>query len=120
MEEETELFGSSIPEASYTKRINCHALSGFCTYSTCAYGEVKDPLKLYQGKDHVEVFCKHIEEEAKRLYHMYPERPMKCLTQEEWREFKGAAQCHLCFGEFEEDDKFNYKVRDYCHYTGSY
>ena len=51
--------------------------------STCAYREVKDPLKLYQAKDCVEVFCKHIKEEAKRLYHMFPEMPLKCLTQEE-------------------------------------
>ena len=38
----------------------------------------------------MEVFCKYIEEEAKRLYNMFPERPMKRLTQEEWREFKRA------------------------------
>ena len=60
----------------------------FVTYSTSAYGEVKDPLKFYQGKDCVEVSCKHIEEETKRLYHMFPvyNMPMKHLTQEEWRE----------------------------------
>ena len=57
------------------------------SYSRCAYGEVKDPLQLYWDKDCVEVFCKHIKEKAKRLYHMFPEMPMKRLTQEEWREF---------------------------------
>ena len=31
------------------------------------YGEVEDPLRLYRGKDCIEVFCYHIEEEAKRL-----------------------------------------------------
>ena len=55
----------------------------------CTYREVKDPLKLYQGKDCAEVFCKYIESEAKRLYHMFPEMLMKCLTKEEWREFRG-------------------------------
>ena len=51
---------------------------------------------------------------------MFPERPMKCFTQEEWREFKGATKCHICFGEFGEDDKFNHKVRDNCYYAGLY
>ena len=79
LEEETELY----PEAPYMKRINCHVTFGFCTYSTCAYGEVKDPLRFYRGKDCVEVFCNHIESEAKRLDHMFRERPMKRLTQEQ-------------------------------------
>ena len=53
-----------------------------------AYREVKDPLKLYSGKDCVEVFCKHIKEEAKRVSNMFPERPMKHSTQEEWESLK--------------------------------
>ena len=108
-EEETELHGSSIPEDYYTKRINRHVPYGFCIYRTCAYGEVEDPLKLYRGKDCVEVFCKHIESEAKRLNHMFPERPMNFLPRKNAESLK----CHICFGEFEEDDKFNYKVRDH-------
>ena len=44
-------------------------------------------MQLYWDKDCVEVFCKHIKKKAKRLYHMFPEMPMKRLTQEEWREF---------------------------------
>ena len=112
--EETELH----PEAPYKKQLSRHVISGFCTYSTGAYREVEDPLMLYRGKHCVEVFYKHIKEEAKRLYHMFPERPMKRLTQEEWREFKGATKCHICFNDFQEDN--NYKVRDHCHHTGLY
>ena len=114
--EETELYS----EASYMKRINCHVPSGFCTYSTCAYREVKDLLKLYWGRDCMKVFCDHLKEEAKRLYHMFPEMPMKRLTQEEWRKYKGVTKCHICFNDLEEDDKFHYKVRDHCYYTGLY
>ena len=33
------------------------------------------------------MFCKYVENEAKRLHHMFPEKPMNCLTHEEWREF---------------------------------
>ena len=120
LQEETEIYGSFISEDSYTERINCHVPSSFCTYSTCAYREAKDPLKLYRGKDCIEVFCKHIEGDAKRLYNMFPERPMKRLTQEEWREFNRSTKCHICFNDFEEDDTFNYTARDHYHYTGLY
>ena len=63
--------------ASATKQINHYVPSGFCTYSTFAYGEVKDPLRLYGVKDCIVVFCKHIESEAKRLFNMFPEMTMK-------------------------------------------
>ena len=68
-EDETKLD----PEAPYVREINCHVLSGFCTYTTFAYGKVDNPLRLYQAKDCVEVFCGQIKEEAKRLYHMFPQ-----------------------------------------------
>ena len=41
------------------------------------YGGVEDSLRLYQGKDCIEVFCNHIEEEAKRLYHVFPHKLME-------------------------------------------
>ena len=85
--------------------------------SKFAHGEVKDSLKLYRGKDCVEKFCDYVENEAKRLYHMFPEKPMEPLTGEEWREFNQVTSCHICFKEIEE---LNPKVRDHCHYTGKY
>ena len=45
-------------------------------YSKFAYGKVKDPLKLYRGKDCLEKFCNYIRQEAHRLYHMFLEKPM--------------------------------------------
>ena len=42
---------------------------------------------------------------------------MNRLTREEWEEFNRARKCHICCKEFKED---NPKVRDHCHYTGSY
>ena len=106
------------PEKLYTKEISQHIPSGFCVNSKFAYGKVENPLKLYnKGEDCVEVFCDYIEKEAKRLYHMFPEKPMKCLTHEDWRELNRATKCHICFKEFQVDD---IKVRDHCHYTGQY
>ena len=105
------------PEGSYTKEINQHIPSGFCVNSVFTYGEVENPLKLYRGEDCVKVFCDYVENEVKRLYHMFPEKPMNRLTHEEWREFNRVRKCHICFKEFKED---NPKVRDQCHYTGQY
>ena len=85
--------------------------------SVFTYGKVENPLKLYRGEDCVEMFCDYIENEAKRLYYMFLEKPMNCLTREEWREFNRVSKCHICFKEFEE---LNPKVRDHCHYSGQY
>ena len=41
---------SPSPNEPYTKEVNRHIPSGFCVYSKFAYGEVKDPLKLYRGE----------------------------------------------------------------------
>ena len=46
------------PNTPYTKEINQHIPSGFCVYSKFAYGDFKDPLKLYRGRDCVEVFLR--------------------------------------------------------------
>ena len=107
----------SDPKVSYTKEINQHVPSGFCMYSKFAYGDVKNPLKLYGSEDCAEVFCDYVENEVKRLYHIFSEKPMKCLTKEKWREFNKAMKCHICFKGFQKDD---IKVRDRCHYTGIY
>ena len=97
------------PNKPYTKEINQHIPSGFCVNSTFTYGKVENSLELYRGEDCVEVFCDCIKNEAKRLYHMFPEKPMNHLTHEQWREFNQARECHICFKEFEE---LNPKVRD--------
>ena len=105
------------PDAPYTKEINKYIPSGFCVNSVFAYGEVENPLKLYRGEDCEEVFCNYVENEAKGLYHMFPEKPMKPLTPEQWRKFNKTTKCHICFKEFQE---LNPKVKDNCHYTGKY
>ena len=48
------------PNQPYSQYVNQHVSSGWCVYSKFAYGEVKDPLKIYRGKDYVEKFCDYI------------------------------------------------------------
>ena len=70
------------PERSYTKVNNHHIASGFCVNNKFAYGKAENPIKLYRGKDYVEVFCNYISDEPRRLYRMFPEKPMKPLIPE--------------------------------------
>ena len=105
------------PNEPYTKKVNRHISSGFCIYSKFAYGEVSTPLKLYRGKDCVQVFRDYLKKGARRLYHMFPEKPMEPLTSKEWKGYNRATKCHICFKPFEE---LNPKVRDHCHYTSKY
>ena len=91
------------------------AYTGWCVYSKFAYGEVKDPLRIYRGEDCVEKFCNHIRKEAIRLYHMFPEKPMDPLTLRQRKSYKRASKCHICYKPFNFKDP---KVRDHCHYTG--
>ena len=80
-----------------TRDINIHVLSGWCVRSEFAYGEVKDPLKLYRGKDCVKKFCNHVIEEACCLYSSFSEKSMEPLTPKQWKDYKKASSCHICF-----------------------
>ena len=42
---------------------------------------------------------------------------MEPLTKAQWKDYKHASSCHICFKPFREDKP---KVRDHCHYTGCY
>ena len=59
-------------ETPYTEKITTYVLSGWCVHSAFAYGDVPDPLKMYQRKDCVKMFVEYIEEEVKRLYEVFP------------------------------------------------
>ena len=48
---------------------------------------------------------------------MFPELPMGPLTKKQWKKYKKATKCHICYKPFTLRDP---KVRDHCHYTGLY
>ena len=76
----------------YTEEINTHVPSGWCVHITFAHGDVRKPLKIYRGKDCVEKFIEHIEEEVKQLYAIFPQQPMKELTDVLKREHEAASK----------------------------
>ena len=79
-------------KAPYTEKINTHVPSGWCVHNTFAHGVVRKPLKIYRGKDCVEKFIEHIEEEVKQLYAIFPQQPMKELTDVLKREHEAASK----------------------------
>ena len=85
------------PRIPTTRGVNVHTPSGWCIRSKFAYGEVKDPLKLYRGKDCVRKFCDHVIGEARRLYRSFPEKPMEPLTKAQWKDYKHVSSCHMGF-----------------------
>ena len=105
------------PTISSTRGVNNHVPSGWCICSEFAYKEVKDPLRLYRGKDCVRKFCDHVIGEAHHFYHAFPEKPMEPLMKAQWKDYKHASSCHICLKPFREDKP---KVRDHCHYTSRY
>ena len=105
------------PNQPYTNEVNQHTPSGCCVYSKFAYEDVDNPLGTYGGKDCIETFCNYIKEEARRLYHMFPELPIGPLTKKQLKKYKKATKCNICYKPFTQT---NLKVRDHCHYTGLY
>ena len=105
------------PRISTTRGINVHVPSGWCVCSKFAYSGVKDPLKLYRGKDCVRKFCEHVIGEARHLYQSFPEKPMESLMKAQWKDYKCMGSCHIYVKPFKEGNR---KVRDHCHYSGIY
>ena len=101
---------SNDPSIPHINHINKHIPSGFCTYSTFAYGEIKNPLKLYRGKDCIEEFCKYIRSQARQLCNDYPEKPMIPLMPNQGKEYNSSNKCHICLKPISDN-----KVRDHCH-----
>ena len=85
------------PTGPYTLKVTKHSPSDWCIYSKFAYGEVKDPLRLYRGKDCLKKFCDYIRQEANRLCHMFLEKPMDLLTPKQMKKYNKASRCHICF-----------------------
>ena len=48
---------------------------------------------------------------------MFPEKPMDPLTNKQWKRYKRASKCHICYKPFNVKDP---KGRDHCNYTGKY
>ena len=56
--------------------------------------------------------------EARRIYNMFPEKPMEPLTDQQWKEYSKSKKCHICLKPINSSKDPN--IRDDCHYSGKY
>ena len=104
------------PIESSTTEINKHIPSGHSIFTHCSFGQSKNKLDHYRGKDCMKKFCKNLREHATKIIN-YEKKKMISLTTEEKIYHKEQEIFYICKKEFDEK---NYKVRDHCHYTGKY
>ena len=107
------------PNESSTTKINKHVPSGYSIFTHCSFDESKNKLNYYRGKDCMKKFSKDLGEHASKIIN-YEKKKMILLTTEEKIYHNNQKICYICKKEFNNNDKKNYKVRDYCHYTGKY
>ena len=100
----------------YIEKIYTHIPSGWCHHSTFVYGDVSDPFKMYFGKDWVETFLEHIEDEVNLLYTWFPQQPMTELTDVLKREDATSKKCLIFFKKISYGNR---KVKDHCYYMGA-
>ena len=112
------------PESSYTKKYQKHKPISFSYYIKCFDDSVYEPkLRSYTGEDAMEKFVEWIEEDVKKIANI-PDVEI-IFGSDELGQFNDATKCWICKGEFDDtaDEKGyrkNEKVKDHCHYTGSF
>ena len=104
-------------KSSSTKQYQKHEPSSFCYYIKCFDDEIYEPkLVSYTGEDAAQKFVEMLEEDIKIITNI-PEKKI-IFKIEEQTQYEKENKCWICNGKF--DDDKNYKVRDYCHFTGRY
>ena len=101
-------------KAPYTGKIVCTVWM-ICT-STFAYGDVIDPLKMYRGKDYVETFLEHNEDEIKQLHVTFQQQPMRELIDVLTKGHEAVKNVIFLLKSL----MTLRKVKDQCYYTGLY
>ena len=80
---------------------------------------------FYRRRDCIEKFCKNLKEYSTKIIN-FKEKDMIPLTDSENKFYKEQEVCHICNKEFcyDENEKNKFKlyqkVRDHCHYTGTF
>ena len=119
------------PNESYTSKIIKHTPSGYSVFTSCSFDESKNKLNYHRGKDCMKKFCKDLRNQATKIIN-YEKKKIIPLTPEEKINYNNQKVCYICKEEFDTIDtaepsslersvlarKKDYKVRDYCHYTG--
>ena len=103
---------------SFTNQYQQHVPCGSCIYMKCSDGQYFEAPQVNIGDDPAETFLDQVLAAATICrQHQASQIPMKCRTQEQWREYNNATNYLICTKPFMSVDK---KVRDHNHLTGEY
>ena len=102
-----------------------HEPSGYSLVRCCSFDKSKNEQKYHRGDDCMKVFCKDLKDQAMKIIN-YEKKEMIPLTDKEKETHENQKICYICKQEFcmnennEKEFKLKQKVRDHCHYTGTY
>ena len=87
-----------------TSEINKHIPSGYSIFTHCSFGQTKNKLDHYRGKDCKKKFSKDLREHATKIIN-YEKKKMIPLTTEEKIYHNEQEICYICKKEFDTSDK---------------
>ena len=88
------------PNESSTTKINKHTPLGYSIFTSCSFGESRNKLNYYRGKDCMKKFRKDLKEHARRIIN-YEKKKIIPLTKEEKINYNDQQICYICKKEFE-------------------
>ena len=77
---------------------------------------------LSRGEDCMKKFCTSLSEHATNVLNFEKKKKLP-LTKEKLKPYEDAKLCYICWKKFLKkfvNDKYYWKGRDHCHYTGRY
>ena len=107
------------PQSSYNKKYQKHEPVSFSYYIKCFDDSVYEPvLRTYtktsvDKEEAMEIFIKWLEEDVRAIANIKDKTMI--FTEEDKKRFNKETECWIC-----KEPLNNDKVRDHCHYTGSY
>jgi hypothetical protein len=106
----------------YTRVTDNHEPMSYCLYFVC-HPDVDDSMKelvpdeplLYRGPDAAKHFMKRLSTISCKLAEKLRVNAKMIFTRENENDFNASIHCEMCHKKFDGD-----KVRDHCHFTGTY
>ena len=85
----------SNPEKPCTEKKAKHKPSGDSLVTCCSFDKLKNERKYYRGKDCMEIFCKHLKDQAIKIINCGKKKIIP-LTNEEKEPYGNQKNCHIC------------------------
>ena len=106
------------PNEFYTERKAMHEPSSYTLSLVSSLDSKQNKCCFYRGKDCIKNFCSDLKELAIKIIN-YEEKAMIPLTDKE-NKFYEEQEKEFCYNKNDKKKFKIYKVRDHCHYTGTF